>query len=188
VLENLTSGEIDSVNVGQDAFYRFLVLPNTKYKVTARKAGHISNGFSLNTEGLYRADLVNDILLEETFLEKLEVLFDFNGSIIKSEFNKTLDRFVRDLNRAPNSTVNIGAHADSKGTNKYNLELSGKRATAVANYLIQRGISESRIEATGFGEELILNQCSDGVECSDEEHSLNRRAEVKIQSTVNSPR
>jgi outer membrane protein OmpA-like peptidoglycan-associated protein/tetratricopeptide (TPR) repeat protein len=182
VLENLTSGEIDSINVGADAFYKFLVLPNTKYKITARKAGHIANGFNLNTEGLYRSNLVNDILLEETFLEKLEVLFNFNESVIKGEFNKTLDRFVRDLKRAPTSKVNIGAHADSKGTNKYNLELSGKRAKAVTDYLVQRGISRSRIEATGFGEELILNQCSDGVECTDEEHSLNRRAEVKIQS------
>jgi outer membrane protein OmpA-like peptidoglycan-associated protein/tetratricopeptide (TPR) repeat protein len=181
ILENLTAGTVDSINVGRQAFYKFLVLPNTKYKITARKTGHISNGFNLNTEGLYRADLVNDILLEETFLEKLEVLFDFNEAIIKLEFNKALDRFVRDLKRQPGSKVNIGAHADSKGSNRYNLELSGKRATAVTNYLISRGISKSRIEARGFGEELILNQCSDGAECSDEEHSLNRRAEIKIQ-------
>ncbi|HEY0652423.1 MAG TPA: OmpA family protein [Chryseosolibacter sp.] len=184
VLENITSGTVDSIQVGADAFYRFLVLPNSKYRVTAKKAGHISNGFHLNTEGLYKAELVNDILLEETFLEKLEVLFDFNEWVIKPEFNKTLDRFVRDLRRAPGSKVNIGAHADSKGTNQYNLELSGKRAMAVTNYLVQRGIQRSRIEATGFGEELILNRCSDGVECTEEEHSLNRRAEVKIQAAM----
>lgn len=181
VLENLTTGAIDSINVGQRGFYKFLVLPNTRYRITARKAGHISKGFSLNTEGLYRAELVNDILLEETFLEKLEVLFAFDEAIIKTEFNKTLDRFVRDLKRQPAAKVNIGAHADSKGTNLYNLELSGKRANAVTSYLINRGINKSRIDARGFGEELILNQCSDGVECSDEEHSLNRRAEIKIQ-------
>lgn len=182
VLQNLTTGVVDSITVGPDATYRFLVLPNSKYKITAKKVGHIASGFNLNTDGLYKANLVNDILLEETFLEKLEVLFDFNEWVIKPEFNKTLDRFVRDLKRAPNSKVNIGAHADSKGTNKYNLELSGKRASAVVDYLVQRGITKSRIEATGFGEELILNRCSDGVECSDEEHSLNRRAEVKIQT------
>jgi outer membrane protein OmpA-like peptidoglycan-associated protein len=181
ILENLTTGSIDSVNVGAQAFYKFLVLPNTRYKITAKKDGHISNGFNLNTEGLYRASLVNDILLEETFLEKLEVLFDFNEAIIKPEFNKTLDRFVRDLKRSPESKLNIGAHADSKGTNQYNLELSGRRAKAVVNYLITREISKARIEARGFGEELILNQCSDGVECTEEEHSLNRRAEIKIQ-------
>lgn len=181
VIENLTTGAIDSINVGKQAFYKFLVLPNTRYRITARKAGHIANGFNLNTDGLYRANLVNDILLEETFLEKLEVLFDFDEAIIKPEFNKTLDRFVRDLKRQPSARVNIGAHADSKGTHEYNLELSGKRATAVTSYLLNRGISKSRIDARGFGEELILNRCSDGVECTDEEHSLNRRAEIKIQ-------
>ena len=157
------------------------MLPNTRYRISARKAGHISNGFNLNTEGLYRADLVNDILLEETFLDKLQVLFDFDEAIVKTEFNKTLDRFVRDLKRQPQARVNIGAHADSKGTNQYNLQLSGKRANAVTQYLTSHGISRSRIDAKGFGEELILNKCSDGVECSDEEHSLNRRAEIKIQ-------
>lgn len=180
-LENLTTGTIDSINVGQDAFYKFLVLPNTRYRITARKAGHIPNGFNLNTDGLYRANLVNDILLEETFLEKLQILFDFNEAVIKSEFNPTLERFVKDLKRRPEAKVNIGAHADSKGSHQYNLELSSKRAVAVTNYLANRGINKSRIEAHGFGEELILNKCSDGVECSDEEHSLNRRAEIKIQ-------
>ncbi|HEY0744690.1 MAG TPA: OmpA family protein, partial [Chryseosolibacter sp.] len=181
VLENLTTGAIDSVNVGQRAFYKFLVLPNTRYRITARKSGHIPDGFNLNTDGLYRAHLVNDILLEETFLEKMQVLFDFDEALIKPEFHKTLDRFVRDLKRQAKASVHIGAHADSKGTNEYNLELSAKRAHAVTTYLISRGIPKSRVEAKGFGEELILNQCSDGVECSDAEHSLNRRAEIKIQ-------
>jgi outer membrane protein OmpA-like peptidoglycan-associated protein len=51
----------------------------------------------------------------------------------------------------------------------------------VVDYLVNQGIAKSRITARGFGEELILNRCSDGTDCSEEEHSLNRRAEIKIQ-------
>ena len=49
------------------------------------------------------------------------------------------------------------------------------------NYFVNQGIAKSRIEAVGFGEELILNRCSDGVICPEEEHSKNRRAELKVQ-------
>jgi hypothetical protein len=43
------------------------------------------------------------------------------------------------------------------------------------------GINKSRIHLSWFGEELVLNRCSDGVECPEEEHSKNRRAELKVQ-------
>jgi peptidoglycan-associated lipoprotein len=135
----------------------------------------------LNTDGIYKGRLVNDILLEERFLEKIDLLFDFDKAIIKSQFFSLLDKFVKDLKRAPKSTVNIGAHADSQGAREYNLPLSTRRAEAVVEYLVSHGIAKDRITARGFGEELILNRCSDGVECTEEEHSLNRRAEMKIQ-------
>jgi outer membrane protein OmpA-like peptidoglycan-associated protein/tetratricopeptide (TPR) repeat protein len=180
-LHDLSSGLSDSLKIGNDGAYKFLIVPNNKYRVSAKKEGHIPEGFNLNTDGIYKGNLVNDILLEEKFLEKLDLLFDFDKAIIKPQFFSLLDKFVKDLKRASGSTVNIGAHADSQGTRDYNLSLSGRRAEAVVDYLVSNGISKSRITARGFGEELILNRCSDGVECTDEEHSLNRRAEMKIQ-------
>jgi outer membrane protein OmpA-like peptidoglycan-associated protein/tetratricopeptide (TPR) repeat protein len=180
-IKNLTTGEIDSVDVGDSGAYNFLVLPNVQYAITAGKAGFISQGFNLNTIGLYKGHLVNDILLEETYLEKFELQFDFDKWDIKGTFLNSLNKIVRDLKRAPQATIHIGAHADATGTREYNLGLSNKRADAVVQYLVQNGIQRSRIQAIGFGEELILNRCSDGVDCSEEEHSLNRRAEIKIQ-------
>jgi outer membrane protein OmpA-like peptidoglycan-associated protein/tetratricopeptide (TPR) repeat protein len=181
ILQNLTNGGVDSIRVGENGDYNFLVLPNNQYKVTASKQGFISQGFSLNTQGLYKGQLVNDILLEETYLEKFELQFDFDKSTIKDGFITSLNKIIKDLKRAPKATVNIGAHADATGTREYNLKLSNERARAVVNYLVENGIQRSRIEAIGFGEEIVLNKCSDGVECSEEEHSLNRRAEIKVQ-------
>jgi outer membrane protein OmpA-like peptidoglycan-associated protein/tetratricopeptide (TPR) repeat protein len=180
-LQNLSTGEIDSIRVGENGSYNFLLLPNNQYKLIASKPGFISDGFSLSTAGLYKGQLVNDILLEETYLEKFELQFDFNKSNVKQDFVSSLNKIVKDLRRSPTATVNIGAHADATGTREYNLKLSNERARAVANYLVENGIQRSRIESTGFGEELVLNKCSDGVECSEEEHGLNRRAEIKVQ-------
>ena len=180
-LHNLSTGSQDSVLTSTEAKYSFLVLPNMTYKLTARYEGYLENGFSLNTQGLFSGDLLNDILLEETYQEKLTVFFDYDKWDLRQEFMKDLNKIVRSLRRYEQSTIYVGAHADAQGTKEYNKKLSDKRAAAIVAFLKSKNIEVRRIEAHGFGEELILNLCSDGVECSDEEHSKNRRAEVKIQ-------
>src|SRR5690606_27985173 len=62
----------------------------------------------------------------------------------------------------------------------YNLDLSQRRANSAKNYLVNRGIASDRIEAVGYGETQILNHCTNGVNCSEAEHQLNRRTEFKI--------
>lgn len=182
-LQNLTKGSVDSVSTSDKATYQFLVLPNSTYRISARRPGYIENGFNLNTKGLLEGNLLNDILLEEEYLEKMTVFFGYDKWELRPEFEKDLRRIIRSLNRNKGSTVYVGAHADAQGTREYNKALSGKRAAAIVGYLTSRGISADRIQAFGFGEELILNTCSDGVDCSDEEHSKNRRGEIKVQLT-----
>ena len=113
------------------------------------------------------------------------MLFDYNKWDLRSEFHTELGRIIRSLNRFKDATVYIGAHADAQGTREYNKALSDKRAKTILEYLKSKNIKASRIQAFGFGEELILNTCSDGVECSDIEHSQNRRAEIKVQRETN---
>ncbi len=180
-LNNLSTGKIDSVLTSAEATYNFLVLPNMTYKVTARYAGYLENGFNLNTKGLFYGDLINDILLEETYQEKLTVLFDYDKWDLRPEFIKDMNKIIRSLRRYKKATVYIGAHADAQGTREYNKKLSDKRAATIVAFLKSKNIDTGRIQAFGFGEELILNLCSDGVECSDEEHSKNRRVEIKVQ-------
>ena len=47
-------------------------------------------------------------------------------------------------------------------------------------YLVEKGISGSCLEATGYGESQLLNECADGVECTEEQHAVNRRTEFKV--------
>lgn len=181
-LHNLTTGKVDSINTSDQAAYHFLVVPNMSYRISARHPGYLERGFNLNTQNLFEGDLLNDILLEEVYVDKMTVFFGYDQWILKPEFEKELDRIIRSLRKDKSSTVYIGAHADTQGTREYNKNLSDKRAAAVVKFMTGKGIAPSRIQAFGFGEELILNLCSDGVECSDEEHSKNRRAEIKVQS------
>jgi outer membrane protein OmpA-like peptidoglycan-associated protein len=179
---DMGTNQADTVVVSEKGEYVFLVLPNQKYRIEAQKEGFITNGFNLNTHNLYDGELLNDIVLEEVYIEKSEPLFDLNKSHIRPEAFSSLDKVVRTLKKYPTTTLNIGAHADSRGSKEYNKKLSAKRAETVVQYFISKGISKSRIESHAFGEELILNRCSDGVECSEEDHSRNRRVEIKVQN------
>jgi outer membrane protein OmpA-like peptidoglycan-associated protein len=182
VLNNLTDKRSDTLKLNDKSEYSFLVLPNRNYRIEASKEGYINNGFNLNTKGLYHGDLINDIVLEEVYVVKDSVYFEYDRYDLSTSARSQLDRMARQLKATPKSSVNIGAHADSRGSNEYNQILSDKRAQAVANYLVSKGIRPSRIQARGFGEVFLINECSDGVECPEVKHSKNRRAEVKIQN------
>ncbi len=178
---NNSTGRADSARVDANGEYNFLVLPNNAYRITALQPGYLENGFNLNTHSLFSGNLLNDILLEEKYLEKLTVLFDFEKWELRPEFVTDVNKVIRSLNRFKYATVYIGAHADSQGTREYNKKLSDKRAQSILAYFKNKNINVKRIQAFGFGEELILNLCSDGVDCTDEQHSRNRRAEIKVQ-------
>jgi outer membrane protein OmpA-like peptidoglycan-associated protein len=60
------------------------------------------------------------------------------------------------------------------------MKLGVRRATAALNYLVDNGIKSNRITIKSFGESGLVNQCSDGVACTDQEHALNRRAEFEL--------
>ena len=181
VVENLTEGTTQTTMVDSSGQYTFRLKPNVQYTISASKEGFITSGFKLNTKNIFTGDLINDLLLEEVFVEKAVVQFDFDKAQLRSDALMALEPMLKTLQRNKQVTLFIGAHADSYGTTYYNKSLSDRRAKSVLDFFTERGIARARIEAVGFGEELLLNQCSDGVECSDVEHSMNRRAEVKVQ-------
>lgn len=179
-LENLITGVKDSI-VSEDGNYSFPLAPDSKYKITAKHDGFIANGYSINTEKLYAGDLLNDILLEEVYVNKLVIYFEFDSDIVKVSDKSQMKQLIRTLKRYPESIINIAAHADARGSETYNKRLSEGRLQSTIRYFVQNGISRKRIKGIAFGEELLLNQCSSGVECGEEDHGKNRRAELKVQ-------
>jgi outer membrane protein OmpA-like peptidoglycan-associated protein len=108
------------------------------------------------------------------------IYYDFNQHIIRQGASEELDALAKLMGQYPSMEIELSAHTDSQGNDDYNYQLSLKRAESAKNYLIQKGIKGSRINAMGLGETQIRNRCADGVVCSDIEHQYNRRIEVKV--------
>lgn len=109
------------------------------------------------------------------------IYFETNQYKITPAGEKTLQKILTVLTSNPQLSIEIRAYTDSRADDKYNKELSQKRADAVKNYLIKKGIDANRISAFGFGEEKILNHCKNGVPCTDDEHAVNRRVEFDVK-------
>lgn len=101
------------------------------------------------------------------------VTFDYKKWDIKEEFNSNLSNVVEILQNNPDMKIRIEGHTDNIGSMDYNIDLSQKRARAVKNYLVGKGIQESRITTAGFGfkHPIAPNDTEAG-------RALNRRAEI----------
>lgn len=93
----------------------------------------------------------------------------------------TLNKVIDVLKANPDITIDLISHTDSRGTSEFNMKLSEKRAQTAVDYTISKGISNSRLTAKGMGETRLVNKCTDGAECSEEEHAQNRRTEFKVK-------
>ena len=101
--------------------------------------------------------------------------FDFNRSELRDDARAALDAKLPILMANPNVTIRISGHADERGSSEYNLALGQRRAATAKRYLVERGIAESRIETTSFGEERPV--CTDSNEGC---WMQNRRDEFEI--------
>lgn len=109
----------------------------------------------------------------------LPINWDFSSAVLNEGAKKIIDaRLLPILNQG--MAVFIESHTDMRGTKKDNQELSDRRAKAVTDYLISKGINLSQLYAKGFGESRLLNKCSDGVVCSENEHAVNRRTTFRV--------
>ncbi|MBW1980458.1 MAG: OmpA family protein [Deltaproteobacteria bacterium] len=99
-----------------------------------------------------------------------DVLFDFDSAVIKPGAYAELDRVAKVLNDFPETAVRVEGHTDASGSEAYNQQLSEKRAQAVKNALVQRGVNPARIHAVGFGESMPVSSVA----------ALNRRVNIVI--------
>jgi outer membrane protein OmpA-like peptidoglycan-associated protein len=87
---------------------------------------------------------------------------------------------VKTLLDNPSLKIELSSHTDSRGSNKYNMALSQRRAQSAVDYIVSRGVDSSRLKAQGYGETRLVNECADGVTCTEEQHQANRRTEIEI--------
>lgn len=81
------------------------------------------------------------------------IFYDFDKATLRPESTQALDELVKLLNENPNVTIELSAHCDYKGSAEYNKGLAQRRAEAVVQYLIAKGIAQDRLSPVGYGKD-----------------------------------
>ena len=108
------------------------------------------------------------------------IYFDLDKWNIRPDAAIDLAKLLDVLEQNPSMKINIRSHTDSRASDKYNDALSKNRAKSTKDWLVKNGIAANRLTSEGLGEKELVNKCSDGVECTEAEHQLNRRSEFII--------
>jgi outer membrane protein OmpA-like peptidoglycan-associated protein len=114
------------------------------------------------------------------FFELEPIYFDFDMWNIRADSKLVLTELSEKLERYPNIHLKISAHTDSRGTARYNQVLSERRAESTRNFLaLEVYINARRFTFAGYGEFKPIVSCP-LMDCTEEEHQLNRRSEFEI--------
>ncbi len=119
--------------------------------------------------------------LAKTFNIK-QIYFDLDKSNIRKDAALELEKILDVMKQNPVMEIDVRSHTDSRATFEYNEKLSDRRVKSTIAWLIKKGIKPERLIGKGYGESLLVNECADGVKCSEEAHQLNRRSEFIITS------
>jgi len=187
VVDPSSNSIVSTQTTGADGRYTFTLEDFKNVKAIAAVEGYITNSLeismpadedaeSLSTPALCLNPVPKAIVLENVY-------YDYNKASLKSESYPSLDQLVTMLEQNPTMVIEIGAHTDSKGTEKYNQKLSEARAQSVVAYLIQKGVEKSRLQAKGYGatQPIAPNSNEDGSD-NPEGRQKNRRTEFKVLS------
>jgi outer membrane protein OmpA-like peptidoglycan-associated protein len=122
--------------------------------------------------------------MEKIYPQKMIVIpniyYDYDKATLRPESMAVLDSILVFFKDNKDLTIELGSHTDSRGSDEYNLKLSQARAQSAVDYLVEKGIAKDRLIAVGYGETKLVNGCSNGVDCTEEEHQKNRRTTFRI--------
>lgn len=156
----------------------------TDYSAMSVHEGYMNESVSFSTKNKPYGTLKEIINIEKVEVKQKFVMeniyYDFDKWDILPESKVELDKLVKIMKDNPSWDVELGSHTDSRGTHSYNEVLSQKRSDSAVNYIVSMGIQGSRISAKGYGETQLVNECADGVQCTEEQHRMNRRTEFTI--------
>jgi peptidoglycan-associated lipoprotein len=178
--------------------FAFTLSPDKSYKIIAYQPGYKADTLSFNTLGIKKTTSIDkrltlhsekkepvieyDTIRQDSVFRLNNIYYDYNKYDIRADAEPDL-QFLTDLMvQYPDMKIELSSHTDSRGQDDYNMSLSQKRAESAKSWIVAKGIAADRIVAQGYGETKLLNGCTNGVTCSDEEHQLNRRTEFKMTS------
>ncbi len=188
-------GKTDSKTNGEANNFHFLLDLEKAYKVIVNVKGYYPDTLTFNTIGILESKTIS----KKMYLKPLpppepetttvyinepirlnNIYYDYDDDKILPDAEEDLTILLGLMEKYPDMVIELSSHTDSRGSRTYNQKLSQRRAESAAKWLIDKGIAPERIKPVGYGEQMILNKCTNGVRCTDEEHRFNRRTEFKI--------
>ncbi|MBS7255968.1 OmpA family protein [Flavobacterium branchiicola] len=151
-----------------------------KAKAAAIVAAEVKKNEKVKEILAQEKDVVKD--KDRLIIKTDPIYFDYDLWYIRKESKVILGRVVELMKKYPGMVIEIGSHTDSRGSAKYNADLSQKRADSTREFIIQSGIEAKRVSAKGYGESVPIVKCKTDESCSEEEHELNRRSEFVIKN------
>jgi peptidoglycan-associated lipoprotein len=201
-----TDGSSLSVTTDKTGSYKFDLKPNTSYVITASSEKYLKNQAKETTVGIEEdRNFVHDLALDpiDIPIELPNIFYDLAKWTLRPESEEALNKLIETLNLNPTIVIELSSNTDYRGSDKYNEDLSQKRAQSVVDYLIAHEIDPERLVAKGYGEgnPKVIDSKKDedvfgfkvGVKLdpkfidalpTDEEkekaHQMNRRTEMKV--------
>ncbi|MCF8380231.1 MAG: OmpA family protein [Bacteroidales bacterium] len=179
---------IADINTGEFSIF----LKPGKYTLTAKSENHTSRSETViisddynRSEFVVNFDLIQNDVSSGDYVIIKNVFFDYDNYKLNNAAQLEIERLSIIMEQYPELQIEIIGHSDSKGNADYNFELSSKRAKSVVNYLVNNGISPSRLVNKGVGEldNIAINQNPDGSD-NPEGRKQNRNVSIKILSSA----
>ena len=182
VLNRTSNQKLDFITDAFGAFKIAKIDCDTKYNITAAKEGYKSNEKNFNSTNEFALVQQFEIKLipEISIVEISNIYFDYDKSNIRKDAKVVLDNLVDLMSKFPEMVIEVKSFTDSRGSHAYNEKLSNRRAKSTIDYVLKKGISSTRINGLGYGETVLVNNCLDQANCTEEEHQLNRRSEIVV--------
>jgi outer membrane protein OmpA-like peptidoglycan-associated protein len=183
------TGKQDTLVTDSKGMVDFYLNPNSKYKVEIFMGNRLAGTAEVDTHGADpNKPLIQNIfvapLLPGTKIELPNIYYNFNDATLRPDARKDLDLLIALMRQQPTIVVELASHTDCRGSSYYNQDLSQRRANGVVEYLVTQGVDRKRLIPVGYGESELRNRCTDGVNCTEQEHARNRRTEMRINTGV----
>lgn len=188
LLEGTDGSKIEAITDNTGKYSIINANPEAAYRVLGVKSGYFSNSvmvpgidFSSNENPEDKLKIRNNagVILVRVTKEEIKldnIYYAYNSAELTESSEKELLKLVRVLKETPDINIVLNAHTDEQGSDKYNLQLSDKRAEKVMEFLIENGIDGSRLTSKGWGE---TNPVYKNAKTEDQ-HAANRRTTFQV--------
>lgn len=187
VIKNNETDVYHEIKTNIEGKFYFKADKNTTYNIYGKKGNYFSQTETVTSKNVDRSNtlfLNLQVCMEETTCGKpinlKNIHYDLDKYFIREDAKAELNKMVQFMKDNPNVKVELASHTDSRASDDYNKTLSQNRANAAVDYLVSKGVLKSRLTPIGYGETQLLNKCNNDVDCTETQHQINRRTEMKV--------